>query len=134
MIAKHQRNLPVEVSGGIDQVQHWYAGKLDFSVRVPQLRHAAARCAVDDWPSIRDYQAAYLVYDVNGNKVSVFIFDPSELPIEPAASRIGNREVYFDEERGYNVALFRDRGVGYAIASDLDQEQMVKLVSSAVAP
>ena len=47
---------------------------------------------------------------------------------------IGNRDVYFDQEHGYNVALFRDRGVGYAIASDLDQDQMVKLVSSAVSP
>jgi predicted Zn-dependent protease len=47
---------------------------------------------------------------------------------------IGNREVFFDQEHGYNVALFRDRGVGYAIASDLDQDQMMKLVSSAVSP
>ena len=35
---------------------------------------------------------------------------------------------------GYNVAMFRDRGVGYAIASDLDNDQMFKLVSGAVAP
>jgi hypothetical protein len=47
---------------------------------------------------------------------------------------VGNREVYFDEEHGYNVAMFRDRGVGYAIAGDLDQDQMMRLVSSAVTP
>ena len=40
----------------------------------------------------------------------------------------------FDQERGYNVAMYRDRGVGYAIASDLDNDQMMKLVSGAVSP
>jgi len=132
VIAKHQRNLPVEITGRPDQVQHWYDGKLDFSVRVPsfgsQVALRGGRLA-----NIRDRQAAYLVYDVHGNKLSVFIFDPGELPMDaPRKQVIGNRDVYFDEERGYNVALFRDRGVGYAIASDLDSDQMYKLVSSAV--
>ena len=74
--------------------------------------------------SIGDKQAAYLVYDINGDKVSVFIFDAGDLPIESRRKTvIGNREVYFDQEHGYNVALFRDRGVGYAIASDLDKSR-----------
>ena len=82
-----------------------------------------------------DHPAAYLVYQINGDKVSVFMFDANDLPIETRRKAvIGNREVYFDQEHGYNVALFRDRGVGYAIASDLDQDQMMKLVSSAVSP
>jgi mycothiol system anti-sigma-R factor len=132
VIAKHQRNLPVEITGRPDQVAHWYDGKVDFSVRVPQFGSQVAlrggRLA-----NIRDRQAAYLVYDVHGNKVSVFIFDPGELPLDaPKKQVIGNREVFFDEERGYNVALYRDRGVGYAIASDLDSDQMYKLVSTAV--
>jgi hypothetical protein len=45
---------------------------------------------------------------------------------------INNREVWFDEARGYNVAMYRDRGVGYAIASDLDSDKMYELVSSTV--
>jgi mycothiol system anti-sigma-R factor len=132
VIAKHQRNYPVEVTGGADQVRRWYDGKVDFSVRVPsfgaQVALRGGRLA-----NIGDRQAAYLVYDVHGNKLSVFIFDPGDLPLEaPKKTVIGNREVYFDQERGYNVALYRDRGVGYAIASDLDSDQMYKLVSSAV--
>jgi hypothetical protein len=83
--------------------------------------------------NVGDRQAAYLLYDLGGNKVSVFIFDPGELPIEARHHAfIGNREVFFDGERGYNVALYRDHGVGYAIASDLDQGQMMRLVSAAV--
>jgi mycothiol system anti-sigma-R factor len=135
VVAKHQRPLPTEVTGGPDQVKQWYSDKVNFPVRVPQFRNVPCSLRGARLASIGDKQAAYLVYDFKGDKVSVFIFDASDLPIETRRKTvIGNREVYFDEEHGYNVALFRDRGVGYAIASDLDQEQMVKLVSSAVAP
>jgi hypothetical protein len=133
VIAKHQRNLPIEVAGGPDQVRKWYADKVDFPVRPPSLPEAALRGG--RLSSVGEHQAAYLVYDVNGNKVSVFIFDPGDLPLGAQEKRvIKDREVYFDQERGYNVAMFRDRGVGYAIASDLDSDQMMKLVSGAVQP
>ena len=136
LVAKHAHSTPLEVSGGPDQVRKWYADKVDFPVHPPALCHQAA-CSLRGarLSSVGDKPAAYLVYDVNGDKVSVFIFDANDLPIETRRKTvIGNREVYFDQEHGYNVALFRDRGVGYAIASDLDQDQMVKLVSSAVSP
>lgn len=136
LVAKHSKPMPLEISGGPDQVRKWYLDKVDFPVRPPVLCHQTD-CSLRGarLSSVGDKPAAYLVYDINGDKVSVFIFDANDLPIETRRKTvIGNREVYFDQEHGYNVALFRDRGVGYAIASDLDQEQMLKLVSSAVSP
>lgn len=131
----HGKPLPVEVSGGNDQVKQWFNGKVDFPVRVPHICSQNCSLRGGRLASLGDKQAAYLIYDVNGDKVSVFVFDASDLPIEARKkAMIADHEVYFDQEHGYNVALFRDRGVGYAIASDLDQEQMMKLVSSAVAP
>jgi anti-sigma factor (TIGR02949 family) len=135
VIAKHQRNLPIEISGGNDQVRRWYADKVDFPVHLPSFAKTSQTVALRGGrlTNVRDRQAAYLVYDVDGNKVSVFIFDPGKLILEARRKQlIGNREVYFDDERGYHVALYRDEGVGYAIASDLGQEQMMKLVSAAV--
>jgi mycothiol system anti-sigma-R factor len=135
VVAKHQRNLPIEVSGGSDQVRQWYAGKVDFPVRPPQFHNEPATLRGGRLASIGDKQAAYLLYEMNGNKVSVFVFDSGELPVEGRKKVvIDHHDVYFDQEHGYNVALYRDHGVGYAIASDLDQDQMVKLVSSAVSP
>jgi mycothiol system anti-sigma-R factor len=133
VIAKHQKQLPIEVTGGADQLKKWYADKVDFPVRPLDLPHAALRGG--RLTNIGDKQAAYLVYDFNGDKVSVFVFDPSDLPMEAQRKAvIKNREVFFDQERGYNVALFRDHGVGYAIASDLDSDKMMQLVSGAVTP
>ena len=135
VIAKHQRNLPLEISGrSSDDVRRWYADKVDFPVRPPSfglVQKVALRGG--RLANVRERQAAYLQYDVDGNKVSVFIFDPGEMPMESRHREyIGNREVYFDDERGYNVALYRDHGVGYAIASDMDQGQMMRLVSAAI--
>ncbi len=133
VIAKHQRNLPIEVSGGSEQVKRWYTDKgLGFPVRPPSL---CQTCALRGGrlAEVANQQAAYLVYDVNGNKVSVFIFDPASVPLElPQKTTVGNRDVYLDQEHGYNVAVFRDHGVGYAIAGDLDRDQMLKMVSSTV--
>jgi anti-sigma factor RsiW len=138
VIAKHRRNLPVEVTGGTNQVKDWYADKeLPFPVKPPSF---GARVSLRGGrlADIGEQQAAMLVYDDAGTKVSVFLFDPSGLKIdEPRRAQrriIGNREVFLDEERGYNVALYREHGVGYAIASDLNQDQLIKLVSSAVTP
>jgi len=132
VIAKHQRRMPVEISGGRDQVKQWFSDKVQFPVRPPSL---CSSCSLRGGrlAEVANQQAAYLVYDVNGNKVSVFIFDPSSVPLTlPQKTTVQNREVYLDQEHGYNVALYRDHGVGYAIAGDLDRDQMLKLVSSAV--
>jgi anti-sigma factor RsiW len=132
LIAKHQRNLPFEVSGGSDQVKRWYVDKLGFPVRPPSL---CKTCALRGGrlAEVANQQAAYLVYDVGGNKVSVFIFDPSSMTLElPQRATVDNRDVFLDQEHGYNVAIFRNRGVGYAIAGDLNRDQMLKFVSSAV--
>lgn len=133
IIETHRRNLPVEFAGAPDQMKRWYQDKVDFPVRLPQLGRAALRGG--RLANVRDRQAAYLQYEVNGSKVSVFIFDPGKLQLEARRKQvIGNREVYLDEEGGYNVAIFRDHGMGYAIASDLDPEQMIKMVGAAVQP
>lgn len=153
LVAKHQRNMPVEVSGGNEQIKQWYADKVGFPVRPPQFepvvqtagmaagmgngnpygQQRTARLKGGRLADIRDRQAAYLVYEVNGNKVSVFMFDPQEMPMQAKRRAVvNNREVYLDEDHGYNVALFRDHGVGYAIASDMDEGSMINLVSATV--
>ncbi len=131
-IARHQRDLPIEVRGGPEDVRAWFNGKVSFAVRPPRLAPQAvlrgARLA-----HVRDRDAAYLVYDVNGERVSVVVFDPSNLPLETRRSRqVGQQPVYLGGERGYHVAMFRDRDIGYAVTSDMDEDRMLQLVSTAV--
>lgn len=130
-ITSHRLDLPVDVTGSPDAVRAWFNQRVNFAVRPPHLPSATlvgARLS-----QIRDRRAAYLVYNVRGNRVSVFLFDPSDLAMEsPRHFEAGGHEVYLDEQRGYHVALVRDRGLGYAFTSDLDEDQMIQLVSSAI--
>lgn len=127
----HTHNLPVEVaSPNPDEVANWFQGKVDFPVRVPRFG-GDARLLGARIGHLGAQHAAYLVYSVQGgHKVSVYVFDPGEVQI-PAPRRVvvPNRQVYMDVERGYRVAVFRDQGIGYAVYSDLDEPQMVQMVS-----
>lgn len=133
-ISFHKRGLPLEISTqNLDQAAAWVGPKVDFAPRLPALPSATlvgARLA-----QIRDRQAAYLVYNVSGNRVSVFVFDPGDLPIDGRRiRRVGGREVFLDEKAGYHVALLRNGGLGYAFASDLDEDRMFQLVSATSMP
>lgn len=125
------RKMPVEVVGSDAEVRDWFSNKVDFAVRPPRLPQAAlvgGRLA-----HVGGRQAAYLVYNVGGDKVGVFLFDPRDLPIEGARhARVGGREIYLDAQRGYHVAAFRDQDLGYVFTSDIDENRMLELVSNAV--
>ncbi|HEX2573893.1 MAG TPA: zf-HC2 domain-containing protein [Polyangia bacterium] len=125
------RKMPVEVVGTDAEVRAWFSNKVDFAVRPPRLPQAelvGGRLA-----NVGGRQAAYLVYDMGGDKVGVFLFDPRDLPIEGSRhARVGNREIYLDAQRGYHVAAFRDQDLGYVFTSDIDENRMLELVSSTV--
>ena len=130
-IESYARGLPLDVTGEATHVSQFLSPYVNFAVRLPQLDGAAlvgARLS-----QIRDRRAAHLTYNVRGNRVSVIMFDPRDMPIEAPRHRdVGGRPIYLVGDRGYQVALVRDRGVGYAYTSDLGEEQMIQLVSSAM--
>ena len=132
-LRRHQLDLPIEVSGGDDLVGHWFDRKLDFAARPPHLSHAAlvgARLA-----NIQDHLAADFVYEVDGKKVSVFVFDPRDLDFAaPHRRKGGGREVLLDGDHGYHVAMFQDHGVAYALTSELSEDAVFELASSALTP
>jgi anti-sigma factor (TIGR02949 family) len=133
-IHRHAGNLPVEVVGPDGQrVASWFRGKVDVPVQAPQLMPVGADLLGGRVSHLRDRQAAHLIYTLRGKKVSVLVFDPRNMPLHlRRVQRIHNRDVYFDHQQGYNVAVYQQGNVGYAITSKLPESQMVQLVSAAV--
>jgi anti-sigma factor RsiW len=137
-IRGYEKPLPVEVGCCEDQVRSWMVGKVAVPVR-PPIRRAAVQAAQAVQlvgariGHVRGEDAAELVYQVGDSRLTVYVFDPSGIPMEAPQMRvIDHRQVYLDGERGYNVAFYRDRGVGYAFASDLDQDSMLQIVSASL--
>ena len=126
-IAHHRRRLPIEVEGAQPHIQSWFRDKVDFAPRVPNLRKVnliGARLS-----NLRDRQAAYLVYDAKDDRrVSLFVFDAPDLEV-PDGKKIADREVMLTNQQGYNVVLWKDKEIAYSLVSDLDEQDILELVT-----
>ena len=131
MISRHQLPLPLDVTGEPEKVRSWFAGKVPFMVPAPQLEPVAVlqggRLA-----DLGDREAVLLRYQQSGQPISVFVFDPQGLDLKARRTIIGNREILLPDGRGYQVAVFRDRGLGYAVTSTLNEPEFLKVISAMV--
>lgn len=83
---------------------------------------------------LRDSRScAALQYNMKGHRVTVYMFDPRVMRV--GATRLTPRmfrenPVYVGKLRGFSVAAAEKRGVGYALASDMDEDKSLQLVAS----
>lgn len=132
----HRGNFPIEVTGpDASFVSQWFRNKVDFPVRTPTFGHnhdvslLGGRIA-----HVQNRRAAYLLYEVDGTKVSVLIFDGDGLKVPTDKIRnIAERDVLMLDSDGYEVALLQDNGVTYTITSELPQDSFVRLVEDSLA-
>jgi anti-sigma factor RsiW len=132
MIIKHQRNLPLEITGGPEVVRSWFDGKVPFAVPPPRVEPVASLRG-GRISQFGDREAAYLQYEQHGQRISVFVFEPGGLRLQaPRRAVIGKREVYLEGTRGYQVAVFQDRDLAYAITGSVDEPAFIQFVSAMV--
>lgn len=135
-IAHHQRDLPLDVQAQGEQAQpvrDWLRGRVDFAPsRIPELRNVALRGA--RLSQLNGHPAAYVVYGPRGagpgghlKRVSLLVFDAPDLRL-PAGRRIADHDVVLANQRGYNVAVWKDKEIAYSLVSDLDERDLVELL------
>jgi hypothetical protein len=92
--------------------------------------------------AVRESQnAAALQYKVRGHRLTVYVFDSRLIPMartrlrprvvrgsDPSVERAS--PVYVGNVRGFSIAAAEKSGVGYALASDLDEDKTVQMVAS----
>ena len=133
-LVQSERPLEIE-SGGIHQVIPWFSGRLDFAPRVRfpgdadfPLRGGAVGYFVDR-------KAATLVYGRRLHTVSVFVFRADGLPWPHSGlEKLGRLEVLRTASRGFNVLLWRDGELGFALVSDVDPRDLSLLASKLAGP
>lgn len=122
--------LPVDVaSGDGKKIYQWFEGKLDFAVSVPDLSPGGVRLTGARLCSLKERKVAYLVYEKDGHKISVFVMDVQGAVL-PAAKKITTQEntFYMHSEKGYHsvLVLKRNATVGHVYVSDLPEEEILK--------
>jgi len=116
------------------QVEAWFGDKLDHRVAVPQLADfhvAGARLS-----NVRDRPAAYIRYDAPGpyspspRRVGLFVFGDADRSVDAPAYPT----IELEQHRGYNVAIWRQGEIVYQLVSDLQEDDIRRMVTSGGSP
>ena len=79
------------------------------------------------------HNAAALHYKVKGHRLTVYVFNPRFVQMRHTRLKhrvVRDENVFVGQMRGFSVAAAERRGVGYALASDLDEDNNVQMVAS----
>ena len=131
----YHSEMPMDITGSdCGSIASWFRGRLEFPVHAPTLG-GGATCQGGRLVNVGERPAAYLVYRVSdGHRVTFLVFDPRDQPFESRERRVVNgREIYMGTGAGISTAAYRDRGLGYVVASDMDEDTLARLVMASFA-
>jgi anti-sigma factor RsiW len=124
--------MPMDITGSdCGSIASWFRGRLEFPVHAPALG-SGATCQGGRLVNVGDRPAAYLVYRVSdGHRVTFLVFDPRDQPIESRERRVVNgREIYLGTGPGISTVAYRDRGLGYVVTADYDEDTLTRLLTT----
>lgn len=101
-------------------------------VRFPSLTQYGARWQGGKLVPLRNQRAASLRYLVDGHRVTLYVYNSERFPIGTALKRrvVRDEPVYTGWKRGYSIATTDRHGVGYALATDLGEDEGAEMVAS----
>jgi anti-sigma factor RsiW len=133
MFSRQLPGMPMDVTGSdCGSIASWFRGRLEFPVHAPALG-GGATCQGGRLVNVGERPAAYLVYRVSdGHRVTFLVFDPrDQQPIESRERRVVNgREIYLGTGPGISTAAYRDRGLGYVVTADYDEDTLTQLLTT----
>ncbi len=135
-VRKHTRDLPLEVTTaamGPESVAGWFAGKLDFNAAPLRFGGGDVRIVGARLSHIQDRPAAYVRYELPRGHMGLFILDDPHRRFNETGRilRVGPATVHLINARGFNVAVWRRNEIVYSLVSDLDEDDLARLVQSA---
>jgi anti-sigma factor RsiW len=101
-------------------------------LNLPSLKAYGARWEGANVVPVSNQHAASLRYTMGGRRVTLYVYNSTRVPIESrlTARTVRNEHVYVGSRRGVSIAATEHRGVGYALASDLNDDESAELVAA----
>jgi anti-sigma factor RsiW len=101
-------------------------------LNLPSLKAYGARWEGANVVPVSNQHAASLRYTVGGRHVTLYVYNSTRVPIESrlTARTVRNEPVYVGSRRGVSIAAAEHRGVGYALASDFNDDENAELVAA----
>ena len=126
---RHMRGqLPLEVeSSSPQEISTWFANKVNFNVKLPSYQESSGQEKVYTLEGARlvSYQndyAAYVAYRMKERPISLVITSDS-VARPSGGEQIASRglKFHYNSIDGFKVITWSDRGITYALVSDLDE-------------
>ncbi len=124
-----QSTRPPEVeAGGIHQVKPWFTGRLDFAPRVDLDADPDFPLLGGSLGYFHDRKAALFLFGHRLHKVTLLVFPADQLPWRTDGLKpLGPISVDEQTSRGFNVLLWREGELGYALVSDVSAADLEHL-------
>jgi anti-sigma factor (TIGR02949 family) len=132
MYSRQSGEMPMDITGSdCGSIASWFRGRLEFPVHAPALG-SGATCQGGRLVNVGERPAAYLVYRVSdGHRVTFLVFDPRDQAFESRERRVVNgREIYLGSGPGISTVAYRDRGLGYVVTADYDEDTLARLLTT----
>jgi anti-sigma factor (TIGR02949 family) len=101
-------------------------------VHAPNLLQYGARWEGGSVVPLQNERAASLRYRLAGHRVTVYVFNSEKVPFSTRFTKrvVRNEPVYVTWKRGVSIAATDRRGVAYAVATDLSEDEGAEIVAS----
>src|SRR5262245_51584433 len=101
-------------------------------VKLPSLKQYGARWEGGSVIPVHNNRAAIFRYEVSNHPVTVYVYDTRQVRLrgvlEPRV--VHDKPVHVGVRHGYSIAAREQRGVGYAVATDLDDNESAELAAT----
>jgi anti-sigma factor RsiW len=127
------RDRPTDIeSGGPHQVKPWFTGRLDFGL--PSVFGGDGDFILQGGSLgyYVDRKAAVLVYSRRLHTASLFVFRGDGFTFPRGDHSLGRVAAAVRQERGFNIIIWRDGELGYALVSDLNTQELLGLAQHVV--
>lgn len=122
-VNNHLKNTIVDIFDGQDLLG---GTKLEKRFDIPGLSWQGIGSQKIILHYLKERKVAYIAFDRKGHKLSLFIFDFNNLKIpDGRIIKEGEKEIYVDTYKGFNVLFWKEGNVGYSMVSDLAGTEML---------
>jgi len=127
------RHLDPSSPGVVDSTElARFDPEVGVPVRLPSLQQYGARWEGGRVVPVRNQRAASLRFRVDGHRMTLYVYNSERVPLKSRleARVVKNEPIYVGWKRGFSIAATDRHGVGYAVASDLDDNENAEIVAS----
>lgn len=131
LVANHQHSSGPQFmeQGLLPQLE----SEVGVPVKAPNFKQYGARWEGVSIVPVSNQRAASLRYRIAGHRLTVYVYDASRVPVRTTLEQrvVRDEPVYVGSRHGVSIAATeRSNGVGYAVATDLNNDESAELVAS----